>query len=67
MFARIISWALLLGMHLIGVHLMGVVCLEAFRFFDWGFLGKSRHTPLRRMYRLVLHLGAVHILLSFKS
>ena len=29
-----------LGVHLMGVRLMGVVCLEAFRFFNLGFLGK---------------------------
>jgi hypothetical protein len=27
------------------VHLMGVVCLEAFRFFNRGFWGKSPYTP----------------------
>ena len=39
----------LISVYLLGVHLMGVVCLEAFRFFSVGVLGKVPYTHRKQL------------------
>jgi hypothetical protein len=35
----------LIDVYLMGMHLMGVVCVEAFRIFNLGVLGKCPYPP----------------------